>query len=298
MKTTKFKFILNIFLFITFLFLMDEWSFLGIAFHEIAGLAICLFYILHKALNWPFIKETTCRLFGKIAGRSRINYIIDVLLLAGFTLIIISGMGIAKTIDFTWLGFTKENFIIWRFMHTSVSMIVLMLAGVHVGMHWSWVRARFSGSGIEKKNTTGRKVIYAVLVAVIVTGAVYSYKSLDFGGKTTILFKIVSGDQDMMMRRPPKLPPGGTSAFKPPEGFRGGQHDEFTRPDGVGPPGEQGVQGLSRGKGMHGKPGAGKIISLRNVIPYAFILAFFILVTRVLDVSIRKRLQVRSSDRA
>jgi len=149
MKTVTFKFILNIFLFITFLFLMDEWSFLGITFHEIAGLVICLFYILHKALSWQFIKETTCKLFGKLPGRSRINYIVDVLLLIGFTLIIVSGMGIAKTMDFSWLGFSKENFIVWRFMHTSVSMIVLMLVGVHVGMHWSWVVARFRKSKSE-----------------------------------------------------------------------------------------------------------------------------------------------------
>ncbi|MFC1494694.1 cytochrome b/b6 domain-containing protein [Thermodesulfobacteriota bacterium] len=149
MKSTKFKFILNAFLFITFLFLMDEWSFLGITFHEIAGLVICLFYILHKALNWQFIKETTARLFGRISGRSRFNYIIDVLIFIGFTLIIISGMGIAKTMDFSWLGFTKENFIIWRFMHTSISMIVLILVGVHVGVHWSWVLARFKKSGSE-----------------------------------------------------------------------------------------------------------------------------------------------------
>ena len=146
MGTITFKFILNIFLLVTFLFLMDEWSFLGITFHEIAGLVICLFYILHKALSWQFIKETTSRLFGKIPGRSRINYIIDVLLLIGFILIIMSGMGIAKTMDFSWLGFSKENFIVWRFMHTSVSMIVLMLVGVHVGMHWSWVVARFRKS--------------------------------------------------------------------------------------------------------------------------------------------------------
>ena len=143
MKKVTFKFILNIFLFITFLFLMDEWSFYGIAFHEIAGLVICLFYILHMALNWQFIKKATCRLFGKISGRSRINYLLDVLILVGFILIIMSGMGIAKTMDFSWLGFTKDNFIIWRFMHTSISMIVLMLVGIHIGLHWNWVIARF-----------------------------------------------------------------------------------------------------------------------------------------------------------
>ncbi len=154
MKKVTFKFILNIFLFITFLFLMDEWSFLGITFHEIAGLVICLFYILHKALNWKFIKETTLRMFGKCTARGRINYILDLLILIGFTLIIISGMGIAKTMDFSWLGFTKENFIIWRFMHTSISMITLMFVGIHVGLHWNWVVARFKISRSDQEGAS------------------------------------------------------------------------------------------------------------------------------------------------
>lgn len=137
--------------------------------------------------------------------------------------------------------------------------------------------------------------MYGVLVAGIITGAVYSYKFLDFGGKTTIFFKIVAGDQNMM-RMPPKPAPGNAD-FRPPEGFRGGERREF-RPgaERFGHPGEQGAHGPFRGKGMHGKPGAGNIISLRNVIPYAFILAFFILVTRALDVSIRKKQRVGSSD--
>ena len=150
MRFVTFKFILNILLAITFLFLMDEWSFLGMKFHEIAGLTICLFFILHKALSWKFIKETTCRLFGKATGKARINYILDVLLLIGFTLIIISGMAIAKTIDFSWVGFDMQNRMIWRSMHTSVSMIVLMIVGIHIGLHWQWVMARFKRTKQEE----------------------------------------------------------------------------------------------------------------------------------------------------
>lgn len=146
MGTVKFKFIHNIFLLIVFLFLMDDNSFMGITFHEIAGLCICLFYILHKALNWSWIKETTRRLFGKIPAKRRLNYIMDVLLLIGFFLIIMSGMAISKTIDFSWLGFDRENQMIYRSMHTSVSMIVLIIAGIHVGLHWDWILARFKRS--------------------------------------------------------------------------------------------------------------------------------------------------------
>jgi hypothetical protein len=120
------------------------------------------------------------------------------------------------------------------------------------------------------------KMLYIVLIVFIVAGAVYSYRFLDFGGKTAIFFKIAFGDENTMMRMPSKKPPSGeTGEFRPPE--RG--HE--------GP-------GQSPAKRMRGKPGMGKIISLRNVIPYAFILAFFILVTRILDVTIRKILRPRS----
>lgn len=150
MRFVTYKFILGILLAIVFLLLMDENSFFGVRFHEIAGLVICLFFLLHKALSWKFIKETTLRLFGKANTKARINYIIDFLLFIGFTLIIISGMAIAKTIDFSWVGFDMENRMIWRAMHTSVSMIVLMIVGIHIGLHWQWVMERFKSRKQEE----------------------------------------------------------------------------------------------------------------------------------------------------
>jgi len=140
------------------------------------------------------------------------------------------------------------------------------------------------------------KILYIVLVVVIVVGAVYSYKRLDFGGKTTIFFKIAFGDQNTMMRIPPKKPPpGDMGTFKPPEGGHEGRAIQKERGGREGRlrEGGRGGHGPPRGKGKRGKPGMGKIIYLGNVIPYAFILAFFILITRVLDVSIRKTLRSR-----
>jgi hypothetical protein len=150
MKSVVFKFILNIVLAVSFVFLMDEWSFLGLTFHEMAGLVVCLFYILHILLNWAFVKEITLRFFSRTTAKCRLNYVLDVLLLVGFALIIISGMGIAKTIDFAWLGFDGTNRGLWRPMHTSVAMIVLMLVGIHIGLHWDWVLARFRRSNGRK----------------------------------------------------------------------------------------------------------------------------------------------------
>jgi hypothetical protein len=142
MRKVNFKFIHNIFILVVFLFLMDDKSFLGEWFHEWAGLCVCLFFILHKALNWNWIKESTKRLFGRIPGKVRLNYIMDFLLLIGFTLIIWSGMAISKDINFSWLGFDPDHRMIYRSMHTSVSMLTLIIAGIHLGLHWDWVVAR------------------------------------------------------------------------------------------------------------------------------------------------------------
>ena len=146
--------------------------------------------------------------------------------------------------------------------------------------------SRDSGNpGLNWRSIMGKRIMYILLVVVIVTGAVYSYKRVDFGGKTTIFFKIVFGDENMMMKMPPKVPmQGEEGAFKPPPDFRVERKAPLR-------PGGRDDHGPPKRKGMHGKPGMGKIISLRNVIPYTFILAFFILITRVLDVSIRKTLK-------
>jgi hypothetical protein len=143
-----------------------------------------------------------------------------------------------------------------------------------------------------------KKIIYFALVIAIVVGAVISYKQVDFGNKTAILFKIVFGDQAQMMQRP-KFPPfpGGQAQgeFKPPQGLEGRHRGEFGpgrgefgQGRGEGNHGGPGFQGLPGGKGMHGKPGMGKTISLVKVIPYFFILTFFILATRVIDLTVRR----------
>ncbi len=146
------KFILNFSLAVVMLLLMDPRSFYGITFHEWAGLVIALFFILHKILNWSWIKKVTLGLFSKAPGRARLNYILDVLLLAGLVLMVLSGIAIARTIDFSWLDLGGSR-IFWRVMHTSSSLITLALFGIHLGLHWNWVLVRLN----IKKATNGKE---------------------------------------------------------------------------------------------------------------------------------------------
>jgi hypothetical protein len=67
--------------------------------------------------------------------------VLDILLFAGFFSIVVSGIAIAKTIDFTWLPL--GNTIPWRSLHISASLFTLIIAAVHVGLHWKWVSLQF-----------------------------------------------------------------------------------------------------------------------------------------------------------
>lgn len=138
-----FKFFLSLCLTIVMLLLMDPRSFYGLGFHEWAGLIIGLFFIIHKLLNWSWIKKITITFFRRAPGRARLNYVLDLLLLAGMVLMILSGIAISRTIDFSWLRLGGSG-IFWRVMHTSSSYITLALFGIHLGLHWKWVLQRFN----------------------------------------------------------------------------------------------------------------------------------------------------------
>ena len=139
----RFKFIHNILLTVVMVLLMDPRSFYGLGFHEWAGLIIGLFFILHKAFNWGWIKKVTVCFFRTTPVRARLNYVLDVALLAGMVLMILSGIAIAKTIDFSWLNLGGSR-MFWRVMHTSSSFITLALFGIHLGLHWNWVLCRLN----------------------------------------------------------------------------------------------------------------------------------------------------------
>jgi hypothetical protein len=133
-----FKLILSVCITILMLLLMDPRSFYGLVFHEWAGLIIGLLFILHKILNWTWIKKVTAGFLRRTTWRARINYLLDILLLAGMILMILSGIGISRTIDFSWLNLGGSNSF-WRVMHTSSCFITLALFGIHLGLHWNWV---------------------------------------------------------------------------------------------------------------------------------------------------------------
>jgi hypothetical protein len=141
MKQSHLKIIIDVVMTVAVLVLMEPRA-TGLSLHEWGGLIICVVFMIHTLLNWKWVIRVARKFFKKLPIKNRVNYILDALLIVGFFLIVLSGIAIARTIDFAWLTLPGSRFF-WRSLHLSASLVTLIAAGIHVGLHWNWVLCRF-----------------------------------------------------------------------------------------------------------------------------------------------------------
>jgi len=110
----------------------------GMAIHEWLGLGLAVGFLTHVLLHWRWVYESTRRLFGKLARQSRVNYLLNLALLAAFTLIIFSGLMISEEI-LPLIGLQGVHGIVWKCLHTTVADAVVWLVALHIALHWKWI---------------------------------------------------------------------------------------------------------------------------------------------------------------
>jgi hypothetical protein len=274
---------------------MDPRSFYGLVFHEWAGLIIGLFFIFHKALNWTWIKKVTVGFFKGSPGRARLNYVLDILLLAGMILMILSGIAIAHAIDFSWLNLGGSR-MFWRLMHTSSSLITLALFGVHLGLHWKWVLQRFRIRKINKKH---KKISITIVSLLIILAGVFAFNKLQYWDRSARIFKLNSkqlfgrdfgrhsGDFESRNRRDRSDNPGERTArpeFRNvPDSLREGRSRSFSREGS-----DSRERNFERSIQRRGNHRQGKDIQLRTVVWFLAVFAAFTVLTNYLDIVVKK----------
>ena len=134
---TRTKLLVDIAIFVGFLLAMDPRS-TGIAIHEWLSIAFAGAVITHLLLNWKWIVEVTRRFLGKVANRSRINYVLNLLLFIDVTLCMFTGIMISRE-ALPWLGITLPMSLLWRRLHELSADLSLFLIGLHVALHWGWI---------------------------------------------------------------------------------------------------------------------------------------------------------------
>lgn len=112
--------------------LMFHLNITGISFHEIGGLVVLTLFLFHMGTYLRWVISITTRLFQKrLRMRTRINYIVDMLLLACVFFIGTSGVLMSRVLFPSISSFS----MVYRNMHRVSAFVILILSGVHLALH-------------------------------------------------------------------------------------------------------------------------------------------------------------------
>lgn len=211
-KINYFKITLDILMALIFVLLFNKLVIVPMAFHEIAGLVVLTAFVIHIIINFNWVKQVTSKLFSsKINFRTRLGYIIDVLLLLCFITIGISGIFISKVL-FSNIKITSS--INFKALHISVSYVALLLVGLHVGLHWTWAMNVFKKvyKITEKKKVLG--IVAKLIVILIFVLGSYNIYSVNYFNHVASVTSSFGGSQSGM--------PGGQGGNPHQNGANGG----------------------------------------------------------------------------
>ena len=114
-----------------------SFQFTGLSIHEWIGLGFGVALLLHITLHWDWVLRTTKRVFGRLAGRERLRWVVDLALLFVMTLCVASGVLISRS-ALPALGITPAAGAFWTGLHTTSADITVALVGLHVALSWRW----------------------------------------------------------------------------------------------------------------------------------------------------------------
>jgi hypothetical protein len=110
----------------------------GIPVHEWASFLIIIPFFLHLILDWKWIVNITKRLFKRVKGETRFNYVLDWLLFVLFVMATFTGVVISEAALPT-LGIPIAIDQFWSSMHDISANLLMVVIGIHLAMHWKWI---------------------------------------------------------------------------------------------------------------------------------------------------------------
>jgi len=144
-----YKYLFDITMTVLMLLLMD-YDVTGLALHEWLGIGLFVMFAAHKLFNYKWIKGVSARLFDSgLKTKTRIMYLLDVLLLFSVSAVTVSGILVSELFSFE-LG----DRAFWVSLHELTAYGSLILISVHIGFHWKAImKAAGKMAGIKQPNT-------------------------------------------------------------------------------------------------------------------------------------------------
>lgn len=110
----------------------------GNLIHEWISLLFIIPFAVHLVQHWEWITRIPKRFFGKLNIQSRINVILNIALYLLMLWVIVSGLMTSKE-ALPLLGFDVGRDGFWKQMHKLGADGLLIILGIHMAMHWSWI---------------------------------------------------------------------------------------------------------------------------------------------------------------
>ena len=231
MKKNLIKFWLDVAIAVTFSLLFTP-EITSLPFHEIAGIILGFVFIIHILLNIKWVIGISKKLFSKtIKNKAKFTYLLNLILFIDMLIIMVSGLLISKIILPDFRYFTDIN---WMPIHIVSSIIGLFIVGIHVGLHWNWIKqigSRFPKfAKLFSFHKPTRRVVSSILLII---GTIAFLAQVP---KVVILTPAIFSDE---------------ASFQFKEGHRGGQILEEGRE--FDPPMEDRGNRFNRGDGEFGQ---------------------------------------------
>lgn len=110
----------------------------GIAIHEWLSLALAGTVVVHLLLHLKWITTVGARFIRRLFHSSRLKFVVDVVLFIAFTLVMVSGIMISRSV-LTMLGVRLVSNPAWRFLHSASADAALWLVALHFALNWKWL---------------------------------------------------------------------------------------------------------------------------------------------------------------
>jgi hypothetical protein len=89
-------------------------------------------------MHWNWVRTVTERFFNHCSAQARSNYILDVLLFAGLSVILFTGLVISS-----WFNLAATSYGFWRLIHVAASVVSMITLVVKLALHWKYIAAVF-----------------------------------------------------------------------------------------------------------------------------------------------------------
>jgi hypothetical protein len=137
LNRNKLNLLIDVAIFLVFLVTMAP-RFSGIAIHEWLSIAFGAAIVTHLLLHWQWIVGVARRFVSAARWSARVNYLLNTLLFVDMTIVIFSGLLISEA-ALPLLGIPTVHGGIWRQLHDLSANLAVVLLGLHVALHWSWI---------------------------------------------------------------------------------------------------------------------------------------------------------------